>query len=194
MNDTNKRALLAERIAGRRRELSGRAPLDPRLRRSSPRAGEMRSPLTIVLLAVLGAVALVACATLAVGVVLGSSWLRGTLNDPSSAAQSALGAMQARNYSQAYSLLSQSARRRQSEAAFESQFAGYDAIAGSITDYSLSTPAYSSNGATATMTVTLHRKDSATIPQYFKLTLVKEGENWRIAAIVVQTHASAQAF
>ncbi|HEV2236072.1 MAG TPA: hypothetical protein VGR57_05355, partial [Ktedonobacterales bacterium] len=107
MDDTDKRALLAERVAGRRRELAGRMPLDPRRRMLSPRAAELRSPLAVLLLALLGAVALVACAALAVGVVLGSSWLQGALHDPSATAQSFFSAVQARDYDQAYTQLSQ---------------------------------------------------------------------------------------
>jgi hypothetical protein len=191
MDDSNKRALLAERVAGRRRELADRAPLDPRLRTLAPGTGATRSPLTLALLAALGALALVACAALAVGVVLGSSWLRGTLSDPTSATQSFLGAMQTRDYDQAYSMLSQSARRQQSQAAFEGQFTGYDTIQGPITDYSLSAPAFSKGGATATVNVTLHRQGSASAPQYVTLTLVKESDTWRVAAITVKTHASA---
>jgi hypothetical protein len=191
MDDANKRALLAERVAGRRRELAERAPLDPRLRTLGPSAGTPPSSLTIALLGALGAVALVACATLAIGVVLGSSWLRGTLSDPTSATQSFLGAMQTRDYDQAYTMLSQSTRRQQSQAVFESQFTGYDTIQGPITDYSLSAPVYTKDGATATVDVTLYRKGSAGAAQYLTLTLVKEVDTWRIATILVKTHANA---
>jgi hypothetical protein len=178
-------------VAGRRRELAGRVPLDPRQRMLAPRGGEARSPLAVLLLALLGAVALVVCAALAVGVVLGSSWLQGALHDPSSTAQSFFSAVQTRDYDQAYTLLSQSARSHQSEVAFESQFTGYDTIEGPVTDYSLSSPTYSKDGATATISVTVHRKGSASAAQYLTLALVKDGDTWRIAAITVGTHAGA---
>jgi hypothetical protein len=189
MDDANKRALLAERVAGRRRELAGRASLDPRHRMLPPRCGELRSPLTILLLATLGAVALVVCATLAVGVVLGSSWLQGTLNDPSSTAQTFLSALQTRDYDQAYTLLSRSARSHQSQTAFESQFTGYDTIEGPVTNYSLATPTFSKDGAVATINVRVQRKGSAAAPQYLTITLVKDPDNWRIGAIAVRSHA-----
>jgi hypothetical protein len=191
MDDASKRAELAERVAERRRELGGRTPPDPRVRALTPRARAAGSPLTLLLLVLLGAVALAACATLAVGVVLGGSWLRGALSDPTSTTQSFLSAVQTRDYHQAYTLLSQSARRQQSETAFEGQFAGYDAIQGPVTDYSLSTPAYSKDGAVASITVLLHRKGSTSGPQTFTITLVMESGNWRIAAIGVKSQASA---
>lgn len=189
MDDANKRALLAERVAGRRRELAGRAPLDPRQHALPPRGGELRSPVVFVLLAALGALALLACATLAIGVVLGSSWLQGTLNDPSSTAQSFLSAVQTRDYDHAYTLLSRSARSHQSETAFESQFTGYDAIEGPVTSYSLAPTSYSRNGAIATINVMIRRKGSAAAPQYLTLTLVKDPDTWRIGVIAVRSHA-----
>jgi hypothetical protein len=191
MDDASERAELAARVAGRRRELGGRGTADPRMRTFTPRAAKPSSPWALLLLALLGAVALVACATLAIGVVWGGSWLRGALNDPTSTTQSFLSAVQTRNYGQAYTLLSQNARRQQSESAFEGQFLGYDAIQGPVSDYSLSSPSYSKNGAVASITVLLHRKSSETTQQNLTVTLVMEGGNWRIATIAVRSQAFA---
>ncbi len=189
MDDANKRAELEQRVAGRRRELGDRASLDPRLRVRPPegrllppRLRGKPSTLAVVLLAALGAVALIACVATTVGIVISSTWLQ---------AQSFCGALQQRDYAHAYGYFSASAQEHASESAFADQFAGYDAIDGPVTSYSLGSPRYSTDGAIATLTVTLQRQSGGSAQQQFTLVLIKEHGSWRINALTIKTHADA---
>jgi hypothetical protein len=198
MDDANKRAELEQRVAGRRRELGDRASLDPRLRARSPegrvlppRLRGKPSTLAVVLLAAVGAVALIACVVTTVGIVISSTWLQGALNDPSATAQSFCGALQQRDYAHAYGYFSASAQEHTSESAFADQFAGYDAIDGPVTSYSLGSPRYSTDGAIATLAVMLQRQSGGSAQQQFTLVLIKEHGSWRINALTIKTHAGA---
>ncbi|HEV7128948.1 MAG TPA: hypothetical protein VGN32_16070 [Ktedonobacterales bacterium] len=200
MADTETRERLAQRVAERRKVLSERESLDPRIRalsRSSarhllpPRPQPTRGTIPMALFAVLGVLALLTCVGLATAAVYGSAWLQGTLNDPSTTVQSFYGALEQKDYARAYTYFSDHARAQVSEPAFAARFASYDAIDGPVTSYVLSAPRYAPGGAAATMSVTAQRQANTSTPEVHTLSLVKQAGAWRIAGIVVSKNPAS---
>lgn len=194
MQDTGKREALTRLIAERRKLLGDMPSLDPRMRALSrsgsrhllpPRPAEKRSVLPIILFSALGAVALVACVATAIAVVASGVWLQGTLSDPSTAVQDFYGALQQRDYSQAYTYFTASARSHLSLTAFEDQFGTYDTIDGPVSSYSLGPTKLSAGGAVATIVVTVTRRGNGSAPQMHTLRLKKEQGAWRIDGISI---------
>jgi hypothetical protein len=194
MQDTSKREALTRLIAERRKLLGDMPSLDPRVRALSrsgsrhllpPRPDAKRSAFSIVLFSVLGAVALVACAATAVAVVASGVWLQGTLNDPSTAVQSFYGALEQKDYPQAYSYFTASARAHLSLAAFEDQFGSYDVIDGPVSSFSLGPTRLTADGTAATVTVTVIRRAGRDAPQLHTLHLLKPQGAWRIDGISI---------
>ncbi len=194
MQDTSKREALTRLVAERRKLLGDMPSLDPRVRALSrsgsrhllpPRPAEKRSVLPIILFSALGAVALVACVATAIAVVASGVWLQGTLSDPSTAVQDFYGALEQRDYCQAYTYLTASARSHLSLTAFEDQFGTYDTIDGPVSSYSLGPTKVSAGGAVATIVVTVTRRGNGSAPQMHTLRLKKEQGAWRIDGISI---------
>lgn len=199
VDNASKREELEHIVAERRKELRDRSSLDPRVRALSqsgsrhllpPRPRAKPSTFPLVLFGLLGALALVACAATATAVVIGGSWLQGTLSDSTTTVQNFYGALQQKDYDGAYTYFSATARARMTESQFEDQFAGYDVIDGPVSSYSIAAPrAISSSEMSVTVTVT--RAAAASGPQVQTLVLVREGGSWRIYTITRPTPAPA---
>lgn len=194
MDNTSKRPDLEQLIAEHRKELRDHASLDPRVRALSqsgsrhllpPRPRSKPSMIPLVLLALLGGVALIACAATAAAVVIGGSWLQGTLSDPTATVQNFYGALQQKDYVGAYTYFSATARAHMTESQFEDQFAGYDTIDGPVSSYSIGAP-HALSGGEVSVTVTVTRTAAATGPQVHTLLLVRESGSWRIASLSVR--------
>lgn len=188
------RERLTQRVAERRKLLSERPALDPRVRalsRSSarnlmpPHPSPTRTTIPLAMFAVLGVVALVACIGAATAAVYGAAWLQGTLNDPSTAVQGFYGALQQKQYGQAYAYFSDHARAQTSESVFAARWGSYDAIEGPVTSYVLGTPNYSAAGAVATLSVMVQRQTDARTPETHTLRLVKQAGAWRIDSVSI---------
>ena len=193
---------IAERVAQRRKQLIDSGAFNPSLRapaRSSARsvalgwAPRTRVSLSLMLVAALGAIALVACVGTATAVVYGSAWLRGALSDPSTTVQSFYGAVQAGDYARAYSYFSDEARTRTSESAFVGQFASYDAINGPVVSYTLGSTHIGAAGNTASIMVAVSRRANPRGTEAHALALVKQSGQWQINAIVVTINGSPPA-
>jgi hypothetical protein len=178
----------------RRKALAERANADPRARmpaRSGARhllpphatAGS-RAP-GVILMTVLGLLALVACVASATAVVVGGSWLRGALNDPTSTTQNFYSALQRSDYARAYTYFSSGAQAHLSESAFADQFGGYDTIEGPVIQISIGAPQYSAGGNVALLVVRVTRSHSGGRLQVHQVTLVKEQGTWWIDTVSI---------
>jgi hypothetical protein len=189
MQDTGKREALTRLVAAHRKALGDNPALDPRVRTLSqsgsrhllpPRPVEKRSAFPVILFSALGAVALLACVATATAVVASGVWLQGTLRDPSTTVQSFYGALQQKDYAQAYTYFTTRERSHLSLTAFQDQFASYDTLDGAINTYSLGPTQLGANGAAATVVVKVTRREAGSAPQIHTLRLLKEQGDWRI--------------
>jgi hypothetical protein len=194
MDNASKRQRLEQIVAKRREALRDNAALDPQLRALSqsdsrhllpPRPPSRSSMLPLALFALVGAVALIACAATATLVVVGGSWLQRTLSDPTTTVQNFYGALQQKDYAGAYGYFSATARAHMTEAQFEDQFAGYDTLDGLVSGYSIGAP-HTLSGGEVSVTVTVTRAAAASGPQVHTLILVRESGAWRINSLSVR--------
>ena len=198
MDDASKRKELERSIAERRKLLGDWAPQDSSVRELAqsgsrhllpPRAPAKSSAISVVLLATLGALALIGCTAAAAAVAIGGSWLQGSLSDPTTTVQSFYGALEQRDYQGAYQYFSSDARTHMSESQFADQFGDYDTIDGVVASYSLSTPKLSANGSAADISVVVSRRGNTNAQQLHALTLIKENGSWRINSIGIRSYA-----
>jgi hypothetical protein len=180
---------LAALLERRRRELADRMDISPKLRRLSRaaaptsllpermrRSRALSGALAVALVALVGACVLGATAVGASGL-----WLQGQLGDPATTAQNFYGALHQQDYARAYSYLTSGAQQRMSRADFVTQYSDLDAVAGVVESYTIGTDTVA--GTSATTVVSVVRRGDVTRAQSQTLTLVKQGDAWRIDGI-----------
>ncbi len=191
MRQGDRRKQLAALLDQRRRELGERIDISPRLRQLSRaavpasllpermrRAPRITAALAVALVALVGACVLGAAVVGASGL-----WLQGQLGDPDTTAQNFYGALHQQDYARAYNDLSQGAQQRMPRDTFVTQYSDLDAVAGVVESYTIASDAVT--GTTATVVMNVVRRGDTTRAQAQKLTLLKQGNTWRIDAITV---------
>lgn len=191
MREGDRPRQLAALLEQRRRELSERIDISPKLRQLS-RAAVPASllPERVRRSPALGGALAVALIALAAACVLGATllgasglWLQGQLGDPATTAQNFYGALHQQDYTRAYAYFSTGAQQRTSRTAFATQYSDLDAVAGVVESYAIASDDVS--GGTATTVVDVVRLGDPTRAQAQSLSLVKQGGSWRIDAIAV---------
>jgi hypothetical protein len=190
MKRTERPRDLAARLAEGRRQLAGRPDVSQKMRDLSASSSQnpksslrpKRSPfLTTVLLAA-GIIVLVACAVGATALVASGIWVQNQLSDPPTTAQNFYGALQSQNYARAYSYTSASFQKRFSADAFNDQFSSLDQVSGVVDSYPIVSE--KTSGATATVVVHVIRRSNKGQALTQTLSMIKEGNNWRIDNIL----------
>jgi hypothetical protein len=188
MNDPQHRAELAERVARRRRELRARPDISQTMRKlSSSNAYQntldalpkKRSTKITMILIAAGAVVVLAI----ILSVVTFAFLSNQLSDPTATAENYYSALHDRNYQQAYSYLTQSARDHLSETAFASTYAILDTTSGIVDTYSIESS--STSGGHATIVMIVVRRGNTSVGQLQTLSMAQENGNWRIDAITL---------
>jgi hypothetical protein len=190
MKRTERPRDLAARVAERRRQLADRPDVSQKMRDLSASNSQnpnsslkpRRSPfLTTVMLAA-GVFLLVACAVGATALVASGIWVQNQLNDPPTTAQNFYGALQSQNYTRAYSYTSAGFQKRIPADAFNDQFGSLDQVSGVVDSY----PIVSENttGDKATVVVHVIRRSNKAQALTQTLSMVKEGNSWRIDNIL----------
>lgn len=194
MDDRHEREALTHRVAEHRKLLGDWDSLDPRVRTLAqsgsrnllpPRPGGRNSSVSLVVLAVVAAIALIGCVATATAVVASGVWLQGALNDPTTTVQGFYGAVKQQNFQRAYSYFSASARSHMSEATFTDTFGSYDRIDGAVSGFTITRTDMAASGSKATVIVSVERKGGAASQQVHTLLLVKEDGVWRINSLSI---------
>lgn len=185
------RETLAAQIEQRRRELSARLDVSPRLRQLSgstlPQAllpeQLRRSPLLVGLVAVCAVALIGSCLLGGAGVVAGGFSLQGQLSGPATTAQDFYAALHQQDYARAYAQLSSAAQQRVSHSDFTAQYSDLDAVAGVVESYTIDSTTVDRAGAAVVAEVV--RRDDPTRAQTQTITLVQGNGTWTIDRIIL---------
>jgi hypothetical protein len=177
-------------VAERRRQLAERPDVSQKMRDLSASSSQnpnsslrpRRSPfLTTVMLAA-GVFLLVACAVGATALVASGIWVQNQLSDPPTTAQNFYGALQSQNYPRAYSYTSSGFQKRIPADAFNDQFGSLDQVSGVVDSYPIVSEKTSGDKATVVVHVIRRSNKAQALTQ--TLSMVKEGNSWRIDNIL----------
>jgi hypothetical protein len=190
MKRTERPRDLAARLAEGRRQLSGRPDVSQKMRDLSASSSQnpnsslrpKRSPLLTTVMLAAGVFLLVACAVGATALVASGLWVQNQLSDPPTTAQNFYGALQSQNYTRAYTYTSSSFQKRIPADAFNDQFSSLDQVSGVVDSYPIVSE--KTSGATATVVVHVIRRSNKAQALTQTLSMVKEGNNWRIDNIL----------
>jgi hypothetical protein len=190
MKRTERPRDLAARVAERRRQLAERPDVSQKMRDLSASSTQnsnssmrpRRSPfLTTVMLAA-GVFLLVACAVGATALVASGIWVQNQLSDPPTTAQNFYGALQSQNYTRAYSYTSAAFQKHIPANAFSDQFSSLDQVSGVVDSYPIVSERTSGDKATVVVHVIRRSNKAQALTQ--TLSMVKEGNSWRIDNIL----------
>jgi hypothetical protein len=184
MKRTERPRDLAARVAERRRQLAARQDISQKMRDLSASSSQnpnsslrpRRSPLLTTVMLAAGVFLLVACAVGATALVLSGLWVQNQLSDPPTTAQNFYGALQSQNYTRAYSYTSSAFQKRIPADAFNDQFSSLDQVSGVVDSYPIVSE--------ATVVVHVIRRSNKAQALTQTLSMVKEGNNWRIDNIL----------
>lgn len=189
MSDSDRRAELATRIEQRRQELGARADVSTRLRELSASGNRFparpsirqRSPVTMLIIAIIAMMALLIAAAVAAIAVSSGAWVQANLSSPATTAENFYAAIHQADYLTAYSELSTNAQNSLSESKFEATMRATDLVSGGVVSYAIVST--STSGSTAKVTVDVVRSDDTTTATVFVLTMSQEQQTWRIDTI-----------
>ena len=188
MNDSQRRAELAERVEQRRRELNARPDISQAMRRLSASHNhrtaldalpQKRSTKITMILIGVGVVAVLAV----ILTVATFAFLSNQLNDPTATAENYYSALHDRNYQQAYSYLTTSAQAHLTETAFANTYTNLDITSGIVDSYSVKSN--TTNGNRGTIVMIIVRRGNTSAGQVQTLSMLQENGNWRIDAITL---------
>ena len=190
MKRTQRPRDLAERVAEGRRRLAGRSDISQKMRDLSASSSQnpnsslrpKRSPLLTTVMLAAGVFLLVACAVGATALVASGLWVQNQLSDPPTTAQNFYGALQSQNYTRAYSYTSSAFQKRIPADAFNDQFSSLDQVSGVVDSYPIVSE--KTSGTTATVVVQVIRRSNKAQALTQTLSMVKEGNSWRIDNIL----------
>jgi hypothetical protein len=190
MKRTDRPRDLAARVAERRRQLADRPDVSQKMRDLSATSSQnpnsslkpRRSPLLTTVMLAAGVFLLVACAVGATALVLSGLWVQNQLSDPPTTAQNFYGALQSQNYTRAYSYTSSGFQKRIPADAFNDQFSGLDQVSGVVDSYPIVSE--KTTGDKATVVVHVIRRSNKGQALIQTLSMVKEGNSWRIDNIL----------
>lgn len=179
--------MLVER---RRREIADRPDISQRTRELSqsssrntvvgPQSLSRRTTISLIL-GGLAVVVLIACVTSAVVVTAGGLWFQSQLTDPGTTVQKFYSSLHQQSYSDAYSLLSPSAKSHLTVTQFTDKYSSYDSVEGVVEDYPVQKSRVDAN--TASFTVAVVRRGNTVQATVETLALVKVSGNWLIDGI-----------
>lgn len=182
---------LAQLVEQRRRELADRPDVSERTRKLSASSSRnqigrrpiKRSNMRTLLIGAVAVFMVLACASSAVAVVAGSFWVRDQLSDPGTVVQQFYSALHQRSYTVAYGYLSNAQKSRMSEGVFADRYSEYDQINGVVETYPVTSKVI--KGSSATIVAQVTRRADATTARVETITVVKQGNSWRIDNITV---------
>lgn len=188
MNESQRRAELAERVEQRRRELNARPDISQAMRKLSASSNhrntldalpQKRSTRITLILIGVGVVAVLAV----VLTVATFAFLSNQLSDPTATAENYYSALHDRDYQQAYGYLTRSAKAHLKETDFANTYASLDTTGGIVDSYSVK--GATTNGNRATIVMIVVRRGNTGTGQLQTLSMVQENGDWRIDAITL---------